>query len=152
MSATTSNPLISGGTLNRVRGHVVINSYPALNITASYLGEAGFSFSREGNATTFINNMASRTPSPEPYVVGNMEIHLVKSQTLASLWEAQLVSLSLLGTIVLYPDVSTLGPFTFTDCAIMTVAPLVNNGKSAEYGLTLSGTYNINNQLWSLAV
>lgn len=148
----TGNPLISGGTINRVRGNIVFPTFPALNITPSYLGEGGFDFSRSGPATTFINNMTSRTPSPEPYIVGEITIHLVKAQTLAQLWENQMLLLSLIGDMTMYPDVSTLGPFSFQDTGIMSVAPIVTNGKSGEYGLTLSGTYQVNSALWSLTV
>ena len=152
MSGTQSNPLISGGTINRVRGNLVVNSYQNLNVTASYLGEGGMEVSREGAATTFINNMTSRTPSPEPYMPCNIVMHLVKAQTLAQQWENQLLTLSYLGGLTFYPDVTTLGPFVFRDAAIMTVMPIVVNGKSGEYGVTLSATYEINGSLWSLSI
>lgn len=153
MSGTaTGSPQVSQGFLNRVRGNIQVASYPALNVTASFLGRAGYSLSWGRGATTFIDNMTGRTISPEPYQPCTLEIHLVKAQALAAAWEAQRVSLSAIGNVLAYTTSSALSPYALTNMAIENVAPLQESGESAEYVLTLSGTYIINNQLWALTI
>lgn len=152
MSQTIGSPQVSQGTINRLRGNVQVTSIPALNVTASFLGEGGFEFTRTGPATTMINTLTGRVVSPEPYQPVDIAMHLVKSQSLASAWEAQLVSLSAIGNILVYTDALTLPIYGFTNCAIMNIGPITVNGKSAEYMVTLTGTYVINNQLWALTV
>jgi hypothetical protein len=149
---TTGNPQIALGTLNRVRGQVQVTNFPALNVSASFMGEAGFTITRASPGTTMINTMTGRVVSPEPYMAITAEIHLVKSQNLAQLWENQLVNLSAIGPMLFYGDASTLGTFSFVNCAIETIGPIQNNGKSAEYVITVMGTYIINNGLFALTV
>jgi hypothetical protein len=152
MSGSTANPQIPQGNLNRARGNIQVPSYPALNISAPYLGEGGFTFNRSTPVTTFIPTLTGQVLSPEPYQVGTLEIHLVKSQALAAQWEAQLLNISILGNIVFYSDTNALLPYNFTQCGILNVGPIQNNGKSAEYMVTLNATYIINNALFALVV
>ncbi len=152
MASASSNPQIAQGVINRIRGNIQIASFPALNVTASFLGDQGFSFTRAGPATTMINTLTGRVPSPEPYQPVDIEIHLVKSQALASAWEAQLQTLSIIGSILVYTDAATMPNYQFTQCAISNIAAISANGKSADYTLTLTGTYIVNNSLWALVV
>lgn len=153
MSGTaTANPNIPQGTLNRVRGNVQIPGFPGLNVTASFLGEGGFAMTPTGPVTTMINTMTGRVPSPEVFQPYNIEIHLVKSMSLAAAWEAQRVSLSVIGSILVYTDSMTLPAYAFQQVAIENIGALTENGKSVEYMVTLTGTYIINNQLWALTI
>lgn len=152
MSQTIGNPQISQGTINRIRGNVQVPSFPALNVTASFLGEGGFEFTRTSPGTTMINTLTGRVVSPEPYQSVTVAMHLVRSQSLAAQWEAQLVSLSAIGNILVYTDSAVLPIYSFTNMAIENVGPITVNGKSAEYLVTLMGTYIVNNALWALIV
>ena len=152
MSGTISSPLVPQGTLNRLRGNIQVVSFPVLNISASYLGEGGFEFTRTGPATTMLPTMTGRVVSPEPYQSVDLAVHLVRAQSLAGQWEAQLMSLSAIGNITVYTDSMVLPVYNFQNCAIMNVGPLGATGKSTDYLLTLTGTLVINNQLWALTV
>jgi len=152
MSGSTANPLIPQGTLNRIRGNIQVVSFPVLNITASYLGSEGFSFSRTSPATTMIDQMTGRVVSPEPYQSVNIEIHLNRAQGLAAQWEAQLVALSYLGDLTVYSDSANLTTYHFTNCSIENVSPIAVTGKTSDYSITLTGVYIINNNLWNLTI
>jgi hypothetical protein len=150
--STTGNPQISLGTLNRVRGNIQVPNFPALNVTASYMGEAGFTITRASPGTTMINTLTGRVVSPEVYQSVTAEIHLVKSQALAAVWETQLLNLSAIGPMVFYGDSAVLGSFSFVNCAIENVGPIQNNGRNAEYMVTVMGTYIINNALFAQSI
>lgn len=152
MSGTTANPQIAQGVLNRIRGNIQVASYPALNITAPFLGAAGFSFTRGGPATTMIDTLTGRVGSPEPYQPVDVEIHLVKSQALATAWEAQLKTLSIIGNLTVFTDSAVQPIYNFTEMAIQNVGAIAVNGKSVDYVLTLTGTYIINNGLFALVI
>ena len=127
-------------------------AYPALNITAPFLGAAGFSFTRGGPATTMIDTLTGRVGSPEPYQPVDVEIHLVKSQALATAWEAQLNTLSIIGNLTVFTDSAVQPIYNFTEMAIQNVGAIAVNGKSVDYVLTLTGTYIINNGLFALVI
>ena len=148
----TANPQVPQGVLNLVRANVQVTSFPQLNVTAPFLGAGGITISWNGPATTFINTLTGRVPSPEPYQPVTIGIHLIKSQSLSALWEAQRVSLTVVGNILVYTDAAQMPTYPFSNCAIETVGEITVNGKSSEYMVTLGGTYVINNQLWNLLV
>jgi hypothetical protein len=153
MSGSISgNPQVPQGVINRIRGNIQVPSYPNLSITAAFLGEQAFEFTRTGPATTMIGSLTGRVASPEPYQPVSINVHLVKSQALAAQWESQLVALSLVGNLLLYTDAATMPTYQFSNCAIENVGPIATNGKSIDYMLTLTGTYIINNNLWALVV
>jgi hypothetical protein len=152
VSSSLGNPQTPQGFLNRIRGHMLVPNYPQLNVTASFLGEGGFDLSWGTPTTTMINTMTGRVVSPEPYQVASVGIHLVKSMTLAAAWEQQRSVLSNIGNVLLFTDSAPLGAYTLTACAIENVGQIVINGKSAEYLVTITGTFIVNNALFALAV
>lgn len=143
-----TNPLVAQGTLNRLRGSVVVPNFPELNVTAPYLGEAGIGLALEGVTTTFINTMTGAVTSPEPYMIAAVTINLLRTQQLSDLYKGQMEADARIGDITVRPDAATLSQYPFTNCAIESVAPLQINGKDAGFVLTLKGYYNINNNLW----
>lgn len=145
----STNPLISQGTLNRLRASVVVNDSPSLNVTAGYLGEEGISIALEGDTTTFINTLTGAVTSPEPYQKVTVTIHLLKTQPLAGLYKKQMEDLATLGNIVVRPDSAALPPYDFTNCAIQGVEPLRLNGKDAGYVVRLGGYYLVNQNLYN---
>ncbi len=60
------SPLVSQGTISRIRGSLIVPNFPNLNITAPYLGKMGIHLSFEGSATPMIDTMTGRVTSPEP--------------------------------------------------------------------------------------
>lgn len=146
----TSNPMISAGTLNRLRGSVNLASLPALNVTAPYLGKAGITLQLEGDSTTMIPAMAGVVTSPEPYMMATVVINLLKTQGLAGQYKARMENSSLIGDIIITPDATTLPTYTVTNAAIESVKEMSFNGEDASFAVTLKGTYYINNAQWGL--
>ena len=85
-----ANPLISQGTINRLRASVVIPSNTALNVTPSYLGKAALRLAFIGPVTTSIGTLTGVVQSPEPYMEFNLTMHLLKSQAFANAWKMQI--------------------------------------------------------------
>lgn len=145
-----ANPQVAQGTLNRLRGSVVIPDYPALQVTAPFLGRPGIAIAFEGETTTMIPTMTGTITSPFPYQMVTVTISLLKTQSLAALWEAQRQALSTIGDITVTPDTTSLPSYTFNNCAIQNVRELNFAGEDASYSVTVSGYYQINNNLWNL--
>jgi len=143
-----ANPLISQGSLNRLRASVVWNSFPSLNVTASYLGKEGISLALDGMATTFINTLVGAVTSPEPYQMVTLVLNLLKTQSLAGLYKAQQEENCLLGNGVVRPDSIALPAYDITNCAIESVRDLKFSGEDAAYAVTIKGYYIINSVLY----
>jgi hypothetical protein len=144
-----ANPLVSQGTMNRLRASVVWPSFPSLNVTASFLGEEMVRLSLEGDATTFINTATGMVTSPEPYLPCSIRINLLKTQALADLYKKQMELSTLMGDCTVRPDATPLSSYQIVNCALMSVDPLDFNGKSAGWIINARGTYYINSDLWS---
>lgn len=148
--ATTGNPLVAQGQLNRVIASVVFTNYPGLNVTASYLAREGIRLTLQGDATTAINTMTGAVMSPEPYQVVQVRIVMLKSQGLAAAWKSQYENTTLLGDCTVYPDVSQGIPtYSFSNSAIRSVPNLEFDGSNADFPVELVAYYSINSSLWS---
>lgn len=145
-----SNPLIAQGTLNRLRGNVVITNSPELNVTASFLDQAGISLALEGETTVQIPTLTGIVQSPEPYQMISVTIALLKTQSLSNLWKQRMELNSNIGPIVVTPDASSLGNYNADNCSIQSVSPLTFAGRDAGWVVTVKGIYYVNNSLWDL--
>ncbi len=144
------NPLVDQGVLNRILGSVVWTNFPGLNVTASFLGAEGINFRRTTPATTQHRTMTGVVQSPEPTMEVELYIALLKTQSLSQDYEAQMVANSVLGPGVVYPDVSTgLAQMQLQNMAIRDIGELLFNGSTPLYGVTCSGFYVVNNDLWN---
>lgn len=145
-----ANPIIPQGVLNRLRGSLVLNDFPGLNVTASYLGKEGMSISFDGVVTTPLDTMTGVVQSPEPYQRASVAVHLLKPQALANAWKSQIELNSLLGDCTLRTDAATFGVFQLSNTSINTVNPIKIDGMDAGYVLSLSAIYYVNSSLWNL--
>jgi hypothetical protein len=143
-----NSPMVDLGTLNRLLTSLSWNNFPALNVTAPFLGRGGIQLAFEGNATQFLPVMTGAVTSPEPYQMTSLTINLLKSQGLSQQYELQKRLNSLLGNGVLRTDSASLGPFDILNCGIMTVSPLAFSGEDAGYTVSVQGYMLINSQLW----
>lgn len=145
-----ANPLIDLGQLNRLKTAMLVRNFPELNVTASYLGEEGIGLRLNGPVTTRVPAMTGSVPSPEPYVPIVVTVNLLKSQPLSALYQAQMLVTTVIGDLVVRPDVARgLGPYYLSNCSIDDVAELQFNGKVAGYAVSIGGNWNINNTLWN---
>jgi hypothetical protein len=142
------NPLIPTGTINRLRASVSWNSFPTLNVSASFLTDEGIRMSLEGSSTTRINAMAGVVTSPEPYQPITVRIPLLISQNLAQLYKAKMEDSTLLGDGVIRPVANTLSPYQISNASIEAVEPQDYGGRSAAWVISVTGAYYINNSAW----
>lgn len=146
-----NNPLITQGTISRIRGSVVIPGFPALNVTAPYLGKAGIRLSLQGGTTVYLPQMTGAVTSQEPYMQVEVTMSLLKSQALSDIYKRQIELSSLLGEITVRPDAITLGVYTFYNCSIMDAGPEISfAGDDAAFPIKIGGLYNINSAMWNL--
>lgn len=145
-----TNPLIAQGTLNRLRGSVVIPDHPALNVTAPYLGKEGIGLSLEGDATGIIPTMTGTVTSPEPYQIASVSVNILKTNGLAARFKSQMEDNTVIGDITVITDTSALPNYPLHNCAIESVQPLKLNGDDAGFVVNIRGYYVINNALWNL--
>lgn len=147
-----ANPLIDQGTLNLLRGSAIFNDFPELNVTAPFLTPEGIGLGLEGEATTIIKTMTGTVTSPEPYMMVSVVLNLLRTQSLADAWKQQQEIDTRIGQCTIRPDSVTLSPYLLYNTAITAVGELTFNGKSAGYGVTLQGYWNINADLWAEAL
>lgn len=145
-----SNPLIDQGTLNRLRASVVWPEFPALNVTAPFLGDEGIGLALEGESTAFLPTMAGAVTSPEPYMMVGLTINLLKTQALADAYKRKKELNALLGAGVVRPDSRVLSPYELVNCAIQSVRELTFSGKNAGWVVTCKGYYLVNADMWNL--
>jgi hypothetical protein len=149
-----ANPIIPQGTLNRLAISLQFVSHPNLNITASYLGKEMASMTFSGVATTPLDTATGVVYSPEPYQRVTVMAHLVKSMALSQAWKTQLELNSLVGDLVVYPDVlqsqGGLNPYQISNTAIENVNPIRLDGLDATWTISFSGVYYVNSVLWNL--
>ena len=145
------NPLIVQGTLNRVRGSVVVPSFPTLNVTNGYLGKLGVRLAIQGDATQFIDTMTGMVTSPEPYLPAVVTIHLLRTQNLGALWRSQMENqTAVLGQVSVVPDATTWPSYDFTNCAITSIGEMPFDGTDPGYVIAIRGTYPINANMFNL--
>jgi hypothetical protein len=144
------NPLIDQGSLNRVRGSVVIPDYPELTVTAPFLGKEGISLALEGDSVEYLETMTGAATSPLPYMMATCTIRLLKTQSFSDGYKQQMELDSRIGAITVIPDSATLSSYELQNCSISRVGDLPFGGSSAEMVIMLRGYYLVNSALFDL--
>lgn len=145
----SGNPLVDQGFLNRIKGALSVTSYPALNIPVSYQAKEGIVVTPQGNATDIIATAAGTVGSQQPYLQVNLRAHLLRTQSLASSWNQQLIADTKLGEIVVTSDSTVFDKFTFRNVYIMGFSEFSINGSDVGYVVNLSGYMVVNNNMWN---
>lgn len=144
------NPLVNQGTLNRLRGSVILPGYPQLNVTAPFLGKAGISVALQGESTLFIPTMTGAVTSPEPYMMVSVTVHLLKTQQLGALYKARMELDARLGAMQVVPDAVGFPNYDFFNAAIGSVREMTMAGDDAGFVVAIQAYYNVNSSLWDL--
>jgi hypothetical protein len=149
LSVVAGASQVAQGTLNRVRTHIVVPSYPFLNVSAAYMGKslAALTFDdpfvdQESTATGVVN-------SPRPFVMSTLTISLLRTQSLAAAWIAQAQTHSVLGSIDTYPDSAAFPVVTLANCSIIGIDPGAFDGQDPVVKTTIKGVFYANATLWS---
>lgn len=144
------NPLILQGTLNRIRGSVIVPSFSSLNVTSSYMGKRMYAITFDGDFAEMIGTATGAVTSPEPYVMASIEINLLRTQSLSSAWLNQSQTTSSIGEIQCHSDTSAFPMIQIDNCIIKHVDPGVFDGTDPVCKIHLQGLYYLNNNLWNL--
>lgn len=145
-----TNPRTPQGTLNRIRGSVVLPDHPELNVTAPFLGRGGISFGLQGESTVMIGTMTGAVTSPEPYMMAQVTINLLKTQALAGAWRARMEVDARIGDLTVIPDATTFPSYLLSNCAIVSVREQSFAGDDAGYVVVVNGYYDVNSSMWNL--
>ncbi|WP_181163843.1 hypothetical protein [Burkholderia gladioli] len=146
-----TNPLVSQGTLNRIRCSILVPNFTSLNITAPYMGKSFARIALEGDFTDQTGTATGLVNSPAPYVPATITVGILRTQALSSAWRAQWESNSVLGQVKINSDSAAFDAFTLYDTAIRHFDPNAFDGMDPVCMLVLRGSYPINNDLWNLA-
>ena len=146
----SGNPLVPQGLLNRVRGSVVFPSNSTLSITAPYLAAEGISLEIDEDGTEQMKTITGVVNSPAAYVLATATIHVLKTQALGEAWAQQFQSNSQIGRMVIHTDSSALSQYRIHNCSLLKPQPGAMNGTNPSLILTIRGTYNVNDYIWSL--
>ncbi|EGT3137593.1 hypothetical protein NPF39_001035 [Salmonella enterica subsp. enterica serovar Uganda] len=142
--------MISPGVLNRVRASIKFNDHPELNVSASYLAKEGVELVFQGNMTDFLPAMTGAVQSPQPYLIMQAKVHLLRSQALAAQYKNQWETNTAIGDAKIYSDSTTFGDFEVLNTAITNVQDMSFAGGEPGVALTITGTYYINSEMWDL--
>lgn len=143
------NPLLPLGSLNRLLTNAIFPSNPILNVTPSYLGKKMISLSFDGNVTDIVEVAVGTVNSPCPYVMATINLNLLKTTGLASSYKTFMENSSIVGTVNLIPDSSTLPSYSINNCCIMSISELNFAGSNDDFDVKIRGFYVVNNSLWT---
>lgn len=144
------NPMIKPGVLNRVRASVKFTDVPELNVSASYLAKEGIEITFQGNIVEPLPTMTGVVQSPQPYMMAQARIHMVRSQALATQFKARYEKNGVLGDCRLYTDSSTFGDFDLSSASITSCGDMTFAGGDPGLLITLTGIYYTNSDMWEL--
>ncbi|HAT7488676.1 hypothetical protein ACOY5P_03290 [Enterobacter asburiae] len=142
--------MIPVGVLNRVRASIKFSDHPELNVSASYLAKEGVELVFQGNMTDFLPAMTGAVQSPQPYMIMQAKVHLVRSQALGAQYKTQWETNTAIGDAKVYSDSSTFGDFEVLNTAITNVQDMSFAGGQPGVAITITGTYYINSEMWDL--
>lgn len=132
------------GVLNRLRASVVWKLFPELNVTSSFLTTEGIRLALEGNATDLLPAMVSLVSSPAPYLAASITMSVVRSSSLAALYQEQIENTTLMGLMSIFPDTDVLKPYIINNVALESVREMAFAGMEAAMVVTARGYYNVN--------
>lgn len=143
------NPLVSQGSLNKIRASVTWPSFPNLNVIASYLSKEGIRLTLQGESVLYLPTMTGAVTSQEPYMMIECTLNLLKSQALANQYKQQMELNALLGDGTIRPDATPLSPYSITNCAIKGIRELDFSGEHAVFAVQIGGYYLVNSSLFN---
>ena len=144
------NPMIPVGVLNRVRASIKFTDHSELNVSASYLAKEGVELVFQGNMTDFLPAMTGAVQSPQPYMIMQAKVHLLRSQALGAQYKTQWEANTAIGDAKIYSDSSTFGDFEVMNTAITNVQDMSFAGGEPGVAITITGTYYINSEMWDI--
>lgn len=142
------NPNTVQGNLNRVSTHLVVASFPALSVNASFMGKSMVKVTLDSPFVQQLPTATNLVNSPEPFVMGHMTVALLRSQTLANLWITQAQVQATIGTVQIFSDSTVFSAITVLNCSITDIDPGAFDGTDPVVSVTVSGAFPVNSTMW----
>lgn len=141
------------GVLSRLSASVTFSDHPELTVTAASLAKRMINVAPEGDATKFLEVATGAVPSPEPFQMVTIRIHLVKTLSICADYQNQFNQSTLIGKATVRPDLTIgkggLGPFDVVKTALMTMGEMEFNGEDPAFVVVLRGYWYVNTQMWN---
>lgn len=144
-----ANPYVPQGTLNRALTSLSVVDIPELNVTTGYFAEQLATLSFEDRISDYIPTTAGAVPSPRLVQFVTVRAYLNKAQGLAAQWEQQRLVNAVIGDVVVVTDSNALPVYYLQNCILENVDSLNLNGTSADFSITIRGTYPVNADLFT---
>lgn len=139
--ANKSMPL---GFLNKALSNFQCLNFPQLNASSQNFGEGGMKMSFDGPATKRVGALTGDIPSLELYQPVSIMVPMLKTQAAGASWQAQVQNNSNIGDCIVYPDATTINPWTIINCSITDQDPGSLDGSDARYIFKVAGYYPVN--------
>ena len=97
-------PNVNLGNLNKLLASVIYPDNPGLNINPPFLTKDGISWNPQGPTSNMLQGLTGGIPSPEPYVLVRVTIHLLKSIALSENYLQQIENNCMVGPATFYFD------------------------------------------------
>jgi len=146
-----SHPLVTQGTLNRLRASVIVPGFTSLNVSSQYMGKNFVSVEPEGDFALLIETATGAITSPEPYCFMNVTVDLLRTQSLSQSWLTQAETTAVLGDVSIHPDTTAFDSIDISETIIQKVTPGVFDGQDPIVRVNLRGVFYLNNNLWTSA-
>jgi hypothetical protein len=146
-----ANPLIQLGSLNRLRGSVLFDAFPSLDVNAQNMTKEAIKLGIDGDMTQFLAAMAGAVTSPEPWMMFSFSVGIVKTVALAALYKAAWENDTRLGNCSIRLDTAAIPPFDVVNAAIEGVDGLDSGGTNPAFTVRFKSTYYVNNAMWNAA-
>ncbi len=117
---------------------------------AAWVKRKGVELSFQGNITEFLPAMTGAVQSPQPYMILQARVHLLRSQALGKQFKAQWEKNATIGDAKVYSDSTVFGDFDIYNTAITNVQDMTFAGGEPGVAITITGTYYINSDMWDL--
>lgn len=144
-----ANPYVNQGTLNRALTSLSVVDIPELNVTTGYFAEQLAVINFEDRISDYIPTTAGAVPSPRLVQFVTVRAYLNKAQGLAAQWEQQRLTNAVIGDVVVVTDSSALPVYYLQNCVLENVDALNMNGTSADFAISIRGTYPVNSDLFT---
>lgn len=144
-----ANQQVDQGTLNRLLGSVVYANNAQLNVIAPNLAKPAISLAFTGDAGELIGTLTGGVTSPEPYQIGNVRIHLLRTQAFADAYKAQIETDNRVGSVNIVPDVTTLSAYQLENCILLGADEQTFDGTNPGMVIRLMGIYYVNAALFA---
>ncbi|UMM63160.1 hypothetical protein [Aristophania vespae] len=148
MAANKMNPQ---GSLNCIRGSIIIDSHSDLNVTSDYLTVEGIQIIPTDEAAKLISTNTGVVVTQAPFLPVTVTLNLVRSQALANNWYKQIKKNCSIGNVRIVNDSPTRDDISLTNCIITTPGLESLATSQVKLSIEIKGKMNINNDIWSLS-